>query len=91
MSSLIHTPQNLKNWLCWDPVNAFGNKPVVFELCLYGAGQSDINSTLRTHGAEGVKTASICCLWAVPVSFRLQSRERDLYVCVVIVYMSVLD
>lgn len=90
MSSLIHTLRNVKKWLWRNPVNTFDNKPVVSELCLYGAGQSDINSTLLTHGAEGVKTASICCLCAVPVSFSPQSQEgRSVHECVVVVYRCV--
>lgn len=47
---------------------------------------------LLTHGVKGVKKASICCLWAVPVSFSLQSQEgRAVPVYVVVVCLCVLD
>lgn len=78
-----------------DPANSFDNKPVVLKLRLYGASQSSINRTLPTHGAEGVKTANICSLCVVPVSFSPQPEEErsvrlSVWLFVVCLYMRTL-
>lgn len=51
---------------------AFDHGPIVSELSVYGAGHAGINSTRLTRGAKGVKTASVCRLWAAPAWFRVQ-------------------
>lgn len=60
MDWVLSDSQKVSFW--WILVMTFDIKPVVFKRCRCGAVYPGINSMLLTHGVQGVKTASMCCL-----------------------------